>query len=378
MAAVDPTEQVGFTGRTLPTRPAVRVTDASGRPVAGILVSFDPDPGSGAAGSRVVQTGRDGVAQVTWTLGPAPGAQHMRARSVGVPSVTFRATATVGPTRFDIDIRLDSATGTPLQRQAFQTAKMRWESVLTGELPDIQVARPAGFCGSAVALDEVVDDLLIIAEIVSIDGPGGVLGSAGPCLIRHGSDLPVLGRMKLDAADLARLEATGTLDDVIAHEMGHVLGIGSLWDLFGLVVGDGGSDAIRADPHFVGSMALAAFEQIGGASYAGLKVPLEDTGGAGTRLSHWRETVFADELMTGFIDQGGNPLSLVTVASLEDLGYAVDRGATDVFRLPSPAVGSSASRVPWPGPKIALGDDILPDPIFTIDAEGVVRRWEPR
>ena len=35
--------------------------------------------------------------------------------------------------------------------------------------------------------------------------------------------------MSFDTADLARMEADGSLTDVILHEMGHVLGFGTLW-----------------------------------------------------------------------------------------------------------------------------------------------------
>ena len=61
-----------------------------------------------------------------------------------------------------------------------------------------------------------------------IDGAGGVLGSAGPCLIRDTGPTAV-GRMRFDTADLASLEGGGQLDEVVLHEMGHVIGIGSLW-----------------------------------------------------------------------------------------------------------------------------------------------------
>ena len=39
--------------------------------------------------------------------------------------------------------------------------------------------------------------------------------------------------------------------------------------------------------------------------------------------------------MTGFVGDAGNPLSRVTVASLEDLGYEVDINAAEEFSLPS-------------------------------------------
>src|SRR3712207_7394171 len=47
---------------------------------------------------------------------------------------------------------------------------------------------------------------LIDASGVAIDGPGGVLGQAGPDYVRGGSYLPVHGVMEFDTADLARLE----------------------------------------------------------------------------------------------------------------------------------------------------------------------------
>jgi hypothetical protein len=43
--------------------------------------------------------------------------------------------------------------------------------------------------------------------------------------------------------------------------------------------------------------------------------------------------VFRNELMSGFIAAPGNPLSRVTVASLEDLGYLVNLEAAEAFQL---------------------------------------------
>ncbi len=41
--------------------------------------------------------------------------------------------------------------------------------------------------------------------------------------------------------------------------------------------------------------------------------------------------------MTGFLDGGINPLSRVTVAALQDMGYEVSYDAADEFRLPTRA-----------------------------------------
>ena len=61
-------------------------------------------------------------------------------------------------------------------------------------------------------------------------------------------------------------------------------------------------------------------------------------GGPGTRLSHWRESVLNNELMTGFLNLGENPLSRITAGSMRDLGY----GAASVgeqYDLPRGAPG---------------------------------------
>ena len=58
-------------------------------------------------------------------------------------------------------------------------------------------------------------------------------------------------------------------------------------------------------------------DRLGGSSYTGgASVPVENTqGGQGTQDSHWRETIFVAELMTGFLDAGvTNPLSLLRKA----------------------------------------------------------------
>lgn len=79
-------------------------------------------------------------------------------------------------------------------------------------------------------------------EFTNIDGEGGVPGRAGPCCIRSESSLPLLGFLQLDAADLVRMETLGTLDDPVLHEMGHIIGIGTIWRELGLPTGAGGSD----------------------------------------------------------------------------------------------------------------------------------------
>lgn len=133
------------------------------------------------------------------------------------------------------------------------------------------------------------------------------------------------------------------LDDILAHEIGHALGIGPLWVANGLYVsGSGeyrGEHGLRAyrtefDPHATA-------------------VPVELAGGSGTSNQHWNQLMrsspqegnpndpyslspltgitdrygrdLAMELMTGALDPDyGEPfLSRTTIQSLRDLGFTV-------------------------------------------------------
>ena len=134
--------------------------------------------------------------------------------------------------------------------------------------------------------------------------------------------------MSFDKADLRAMERDGTLADVITHEMGHVLGIGTIWTDKRLLRGEGGRN-----PTFTGANAMREYRKLRGGG-ALKPVPVEATGGSGTRDSHWRESIFANELMSGFVESAGNPLSRLTVASLKDLGYRVNLAAAERYTLP--------------------------------------------
>jgi hypothetical protein len=253
----------------------------------------------------------------TWAVTGPAGARRAPAGRGPAGRGRRRGRATSG----SFNITLNVTGMTTSQQLIFQQAAARWEQVITGDLPD------------ATYNGHVVDDVLIDASGAAIDGVGGVLGEAGPDALRAGSYLPIHGTMQFDTADLANMEANGTLLGVITHEMGHVLGIGTIWNYKGLISGSGGTD-----PRFTGAQATAAYNQIFGRSDS--SVPVENTGGSGTRDCHWRESVFGNELMTGWVGPGtALPMSRVTVASLADLGYQVNLNAADPYTPPTNATG---------------------------------------
>ena len=133
-----------------------------------------------------------------------------------------------------------------------------------------------------------------------------------------------MGYLKLDVADLRMMETLGTLDDVVLHEVGHILGIGTIWPEKNLLLGAGG-----LDPQFTGTSAIAAYRALGGSG----NVPVENEGEEGTRDGHWRETVFGNELMSGYVSGTPNPMSAMTIASLTDLGYGANQSAASSYAL---------------------------------------------
>jgi len=368
-AALGPAAFDGLLGNLLGVGPTVRVTDGQGRPVAGEPVAFQVLSGGGTLAGANALTDFDGRASLNgWRLGPADADQTAQAAVAALPPVQFSAAATPPPpSQFNITLRYESGTPTPAQTAAFTSAVNRWQGIILGDLSDIAAEFfPAGGC-LPVAVNEPIDDVLIFVQLVNIDGAGGVLGAAGPCLIRTSNSLTAVGLMRFDTADLLELEDLGLLESVIVHEMGHVLGFGTLWPELDLVVNEGG-----ADPFFSGPSARAGFALTAApAVFPGNAVPVENTSGAGTRDVHWRESVLDHELMTGFIDLGVNPLSLITTASVRDMGYIVNDAVSDDYTLPAFLRSLAA-------PKRRLVEAPIPGPIYAITPSGRVTRVIPR
>jgi hypothetical protein len=80
-------------GSLLPVRPAVRVADSFGNPIAGVAVTFAVTGGGGSVIPGVAGTDAAGLASVGWTLGPAFGTNTLSATAASLPAVTFTATA---------------------------------------------------------------------------------------------------------------------------------------------------------------------------------------------------------------------------------------------------------------------------------------------
>lgn len=255
-----------------------------------------------------------------------------------------------------------------------EDAVTQWEQAIIEDLPGIHIP-PEFFdprhCGGFGNLlnGASTDDITIIINITPIDGPGGVLGQAGPCGLRGGTDLPFAGVVTLDLDDMERFEGDEILMFIISHEIAHVLGFGTLWGRLDLISGAGGED-----PRFLGPRAVEEYQEIGGEHET---VPVENEGGQGTRDGHWRQTVFGNERMTGFSAPPGTfqPLSRVSLASFIDMGYDLDLDVADPFILPAALHGIGPGGLPWDD----IGhDEILRGPIRVLHPDGRTETFTPQ
>ena len=240
---------------------------------------------------------------------------------------------------FKIDLVYEAnASGIELKAEhkaIFEKAANRIEGIITGELTDITSG------------GEVIDDLQITASYMDTsDGVGGTLASAGPDGLRA-SYLPYLGSMYFDEADMDSMYEDGTLYAVTLHEMLHVTGIGTLWNsnFFNLIGGSGGTD-----PYYTGTNAIAKYNEIFSTSIT--QLPIEDDGGSGTAEGHWEEDEIHlsidgldNELMTGYSESGGiaQPLSEISVGSLEDMTYEVNYDMADAYSGAGTGTGPAAA-----------------------------------
>jgi hypothetical protein len=262
---------------------------------------------------------------------------------------------------FRIDVHYPGGRMGPGAREVFEAAARRWAEVVVGDLRDtlvqaFQVERACdyGFSG-------MIDDILLFADLENIDGPGGIVGMAGACLLRT-DGFPLAGVIILDEADVNVMAASGDLPIIVLHEMGHVLDLSQGgWQRRGLLSHERSRCYDSSLVRFTGDSAAEEFARLGGAG----RVPVEENGVIGTACSHWNEETFRSELMTGYLDRDA-ALSRITAGALVDMGYQVSLDGADGYTLPSAAaLRTQAAGTP-------VRERLLP-PGGVIDEDGEMR-----
>ena len=205
------------------------------------------------------------------------------------------------------------------EREIWHHAAKRWEAAIQTEHPDYTFSDAwSGTCGDQsinILGGEQIDDLRIYVT-KSNDG----YRMSGAPLALHSSSLPLIGCIQVSpllSYSFQIIEKAGL------HEIGHVLGIGTIWHDSGML------RDLNGDTHFAGPQAIAAFDQAGGTDYQDAKVPTERDG------LHWHAGVLSGELMGLVRRIEDDALSAITLQALSDLGYSVDLSAADPYVLPS-------------------------------------------
>ena len=245
--------------------------------------------------------------------------------SRGATILTPSATCTIlkdemDVTGFQIDLTFGAGV-TPAVMTAARAAATRWQQIISSDVP--------GNTTGGVFVDDITITVQmgLLGYTAGTDGSGGVLANASPTAWRAGANgLPWKAKTGIDPADANSRQLTG----ILTHEFGHALGFLNRNGFGRYVFGNS----------FTGPNALREYRIF---SPMATGVPLETTGGAGTAGNHWLEAVFGNELMTGFLNSGLNPISRITVAAFQDMGYAVNYSAADSFRMPGAAVATRST-----------------------------------
>ncbi len=315
--------------------------DSGGRavPTRGTDVGVEP------AGAMLVRNG--------FLIATSAGRVELRAIN---GSLTARDTVTgQPPSEFPLEI-VDGDGQNPLPLRvvlSMERVAVKWRRIIRSAPAGETVRLQLGECRNAVPVSQFISGVRVLVKIDSLRQ--NVLAQGGPCVMRP-NGLPLLGTIQLNYFYYNTL-SDRKLDDLIMHEVGHVLGIGSLWgrgQYAALVVGD--SNAV--DPIFVGPNTLGAFARLGGsARFTGRRVPIEIQ-----VLGHWRTGASGGELMAPSLTTAPQPTSAVTVAALRDLGWNVEPEAYEEYQLPSNVLAGLVSPRVATVPNAAthsLGGDVL-------------------
>lgn len=309
---------------------------------------------------------RRGVAAVEVTL------NGRRART------EIRVTEGEYPVLFPITLVPQARVSEDVLRAA-QRAVARWQQVIAQTVgqwtPTRQDSAQAGRCFSTA---QPFSGNWQGLTVYLVEGhlPSPTVGRGGPCTNRPSvtgelfQGLPIEGVVELDSAFVAgtrqSLGGERLREDLLMHELGHVLGIGTLWpgfDGFRHLAGDASA------PVFTGAQAAAASAALG---FPPGLVPVQGGAVSDGGRGHWRTSVYGAEIMTHVLSQSGGVLSAITIASLADLGFIVRPDAAMVTSAAAlaPHMYGPISPVArfdtfWGGALVAgrpLGDDLWRPP----------------
>jgi hypothetical protein len=243
--------------------------------------------------------------------------------------------ATSDDRRFSIEVNFGLGTESlnDTLRNAVREAARTWENIISYSTFDRSYTLTIDITGEDLGSSTLAGATW---DSGRFDLNGRFIPTTGMAIINTSSEL------------LAVLTSNASFfQDVMTHEFGHVLGIGSLW---GTEQSSSGTTLGRnfvnrsAGTYSVNTYAGWYYGELLD-TYAPTALPVTTGEGEGSDYSHWREQIFDSELMTHQAESTTTnmPLSQLTIAALRDLGYNVNYGAAEPYSLPStPGSGTSA------------------------------------
>jgi hypothetical protein len=166
---------------------------------------------------------------------------------------------------------------------------------------------------------------LELQNYTQINSDNGYLAACGVNLYVNGSGVINSVSFNLQVNVFYEQELTESeWGDVMAHELGHGLGIGIFWNSSSFFLNGSSYPSVQEAYNRITSLDRS-------------KTPLESSGGSGTASSHWENDFrlsdgvayygMSNELMVGAIVQGGMVLSDLSLGSLKDFGYETYRSS---------------------------------------------------
>ena len=209
-------------------------------------------------------------------------------------------------------------------------ARNRWQEIIVqhGNFSrDFRNSFPMEYV--ATALPPLVSDLYVAVKSVNLnsvstDPEFQVLGRAlvGLVRVRGVRAIPITGYVEVDRTYVNTADEEA-LYRLFLHELGHILGFGTLFEENGLHDGTDTSD------RYTGVNAQAEWEKL----CPGGRIPIETDFSARSAGSHWDEACLVAELMTSRDRSMPAKLSQLTVAAFKDLGFGVNMAAADTYTV---------------------------------------------
>ena len=150
-----------------------------------------------------------------------------------------------------------------------------------------------------------------------------------------------------------RTDNQSALYHVLLHEIGHILGIGTYWNMNGSPVSSYSDNGVTKY-YYTGENAVREYKYyIPEIAHTIVGLPIEDNGGSGTQNVHPEEGEegtassnnryingffhpgLDNELMSGWMESfpSSTPLSRISLGFLEDMGFGVDYSQVDNFQI---------------------------------------------